>query len=78
MASDLLERFRERMQRLDDGFAYIAPNGDAPRKPFSRMEIFDRLWAVYKEASHGTHAYLEDFFAFYDNSYNVGRVLSAE
>jgi hypothetical protein len=39
MASDLLERFRERMQRLDDGYAYIAPNGDAPSLLYARSGV---------------------------------------
>ena len=78
LASDLLEKFRNLLEQLDDGSAYVAPEPNSANRQFSQLDIFNRLWSDYEKSLDGTRAYLEDFFAFYDNRYNIGRVFAKE
>lgn len=78
MASELLEKYRESLQQVDDGSSCIAPEPNLDIKEFSLNSIFERLWANYLKTLEDIPAYLEDFFAYYDNPHNVGIAFAKE
>lgn len=75
MANALLHRYRKLLEHLDDGMSYVGP---VTGNRFTQAQIFDRFWSIFDAASTGKASYLEDFFAHFDSSRNVGKVLAED
>lgn len=73
LASGLLSLFRDALSINEDKSRYVAPN--SPHQ-FTQTDIFERFWSTYTSAETNATDYLEDFFAFYDDPRNIGRICS--
>lgn len=78
LASDLLRSFRALLGKSEIDVAYVAPERTSADRSFSLVDVFDRLWSLYERSLLGSRAYLEDFFAFYDDPNNLGHAFAEE